>query len=78
MGKRQLSKQQWDDLLPRQKNAIRVMSLVQVVLALAAWIDLATRPAEQVSGRKAVWALVIGINFVGPIAYFAKGRRPRG
>ena len=78
MGKRQLSKQQWDDLQPRQKNTIRVGSVVQVVLALAAWIDLATRPAEQVAGRKTVWALVIGINFIGPIAYFTKGRHPRG
>jgi len=37
-----------------------------------------TRPAERVTGRKAVWALVIGINFVGPIAYFIRGRHPRG
>ncbi|MGV8966054.1 MAG: PLD nuclease N-terminal domain-containing protein [Cellulomonas sp.] len=78
MGKRQMAKQQWSDLSPRKKTMARVTSLVQVALALAAWFDLATRPAERVNGRKAVWALVIGINFVGPIAYFAKGRGAQG
>jgi len=42
------------------------------------WADLATRPAARVNGRKDVWAAIIGVNFVGPIAYFARGRRPRG
>jgi hypothetical protein len=31
-----------------------------------------------INGRKDVWAAVIAVNFLGPIAYFVRGRRPRG
>ena len=51
-----------------------VAGLVQVALSLAAWSDLALRPAAAVRGRKRVWAAVIAVNFVGPIAYFRFGR----
>ena len=44
------------------------------MLAAAAWWDLARRPATQVRGPKWMWALVIGVNFVGPVLYFARGR----
>jgi hypothetical protein len=44
-------------------------------LAAAAWTDLARRPAAQVNGPKALWAGVISVNFVGPVAYFLRGRR---
>ena len=56
----------------------RSLGVWLLLLATAAWVDLAVRPAARVNGRKDVWAAVIGINFVGPIAYFARGRRPRG
>jgi len=48
---------------------------VQISLAVTAWTDLARRPADDVDGPKALWAVVIGVNFVGPIAYFTIGRR---
>jgi hypothetical protein len=48
---------------------------VQVSLAVSAWTDLAGRPADQVNGSKRRWALVIGVNFVGPVLYFLRGRR---
>ena len=44
---------------------------VQIALAAAAWTDLARRPTEQVCGPKAVWAVAIAVNFVGPISYYA-------
>ena len=70
--------QRWRELSERQQTAILVAASVQLSLAATAWADLATRPPELVNGRKAVWAAVIGVNFFGPIAYFARGRRPRG
>jgi len=70
--------QRWSELSERQQTAILVAASVQLSLAATAWADLATRPPELVNGRKAVWAAVIGVNFFGPIAYFARGRRPRG
>ncbi|OXM45422.1 PLD nuclease N-terminal domain-containing protein [Amycolatopsis alba] len=49
---------------------------MQITLAAAAWSDLAVRPADEIRGSKRRWALIIAINFVGPIAYFTWGRRP--
>ena len=69
--------QRWSELTQRQQTALLVAASVQLSLAATAWTDLAKRPAELVNGRKAMWAAIIGVNFVGPILYFARGRRPR-
>jgi hypothetical protein len=74
------SKGRWKQLEKKYKGTqptpgMMGAAAVQFALAGAAWIDLARRPAALVNGRKAVWALVIGINFVGPLAYFFFGRR---
>ena len=71
-----MNAQRWSELSQRQQMAVLVAASVQLSLAATAWADLATRPKELVNGRKAVWALIIGVNFVGPIAYFARGRLP--
>lgn len=68
----------WSQLTERQQTVLLVVVSVQFSLAATAWADLATRPAALVNGRKDVWAAVIAVNFLGPIAYFARGRRPRG
>jgi hypothetical protein len=55
---------------------VLVLGFLQLSLALGAWADLATRPATDVNGRKPLWAAVIAVNFVGPLAWFRWGRRP--
>jgi Phospholipase_D-nuclease N-terminal len=57
-----------------------VTTTIQLGLAAAAWTDLARRPAVQVRGPKWRWALVIAVNYAGPLAYFRWGRArpPRG
>lgn len=65
----------WSDLDPRQRKAVLVAAAVQLSLAAAAWTDLARRPAADVNGPKGLWAAVISVNFVGPVAYFLRGRR---
>jgi hypothetical protein len=47
--------------------------MVQVVLACAAWADVARRSASQVRGPKWRWAMPIAVNYAGPLAYFAGG-----
>ncbi|WP_410645044.1 PLD nuclease N-terminal domain-containing protein [Amycolatopsis sp. lyj-346] len=64
----------WRDLTGPQRTAIGTAASVQLLLAAAAWWDLAHRPVTQVRGPKWMWALVIGVNFVGPVLYFARGR----
>lgn len=58
-----------------QRAIVTAGTLLQISLALSAWIDLARRPAARVRGSKLRWAATIGINFLGPIAYFVRGRR---
>lgn len=65
----------WKDLTEGQRRTFVTMGVVQVLLAGAAWTDLALRPAEFVRGRKTWWALAILVNFAGPVAYFRWGRR---
>ena len=72
-----MSARSWSELTERQQTAILVGVSVQISLAATAWADLAKRPAALVNGRKGVWAAIIGVNFLGPIAYFILGRRPR-
>ncbi|MQA10545.1 MAG: hypothetical protein GEU98_18720 [Pseudonocardiaceae bacterium] len=67
----------WNELSQRQRLAIRVGAAVQLTLAIAAWLDLAKRPASEIRGSKRGWALAILVNFVGPIAYFWRGRASR-
>lgn len=66
----------WSEMSAAERSGVVVMASIQIALAAAAWRDLALRPAEKVNGPKVAWALAIGVNFVGPIAYFAKGRKP--
>ncbi len=68
-------RRRWKDLSPGGKAAIAATATAQLGLAGAAWCDLARRPADQVRGPKWRWALVIGVNWIGPIAYFVRGRR---
>ena len=65
----------WDGLTPGQKGAVLTLASVQLSLAATAWADLATRPADRVNGPRWAWAAAIAVNFVGPLAYFVKGRR---
>lgn len=51
------------------------------LLKIAALIDLARRPSNEVRGSKAGWAVAVSlINSLGavPIAYFVWGRRNSG
>lgn len=69
-----MGRRSWADLSTGQRVSGGVLATGQVALALVAWADLARRDASEVRGRKSVWAAVIAVNLVGPIAYFARGR----
>lgn len=68
-------KQRWNDMTPGKRVVVMVLTSVQVSLAVTAWTDLAKRPANQVDGKKGMWAAIIAVNFIGPVAYFLKGRQ---
>lgn len=58
-----------------QRVAIVAGATIEVVLTTAALVDLARRPAAQVRGSKALWAIGCFVQPVGPVAYLALGRR---
>ena len=72
------ARRKWNDLEPRTRRLIVVAAAIEGVLKIAALIDLARRPSNEVRGSKARWAAAVSlINSLGavPIAYFAWGRR---
>jgi hypothetical protein len=73
-----VANKKWEELSPRTRRLIIIGGAVEGLLKLAALIDLARRPATEVRGSKARWALAIILtNSLGglPIAYFLWGRR---
>lgn len=73
-----MSRRRWRDLSPRARRLILAAGSVEGVLKIAALIDLARRPADQVRGPKLGWAVSISlINSMGavPVLYFLRGRR---
>lgn len=65
----------WFELRAARKPFIVAAGALQITLALCAWFDLARRPAGQVRGSKKRWVPIIAMNTVGPLTYFAFGRK---
>lgn len=72
-----MAQRRWEDLTPGQRAALLMLGSAQLALAGAAWADLARRRPAEVNGRKGVWAAVIAVNWIGPLAWFRWGRTGR-
>jgi len=59
----------------RSRTLVVAAGVVEVVLLVATLIDIKHRPADQIKGSKRMWTALAFINIVGPISYFAVGRR---
>jgi hypothetical protein len=70
-----MAKKQWSELTNVQKRAIYIGGAAEAITTAAALRDLARRPSGEVRGPKAAWVLAFFVQPVGPIAYFAAGRR---
>ena len=70
-----MARKNWSDLTTSQKSAIYVAGAIEAVVTTAALRDLATRGASEVRGSKSGWVLLFFVQPVGPLAYFALGRR---
>jgi len=71
-------KKSWKELSGRRRVFLLAVSLVQLSLTVAGYRDLARRSADEVEGPKLAWGVAMLANWVGPIAYFAKGRKGLG
>jgi hypothetical protein len=73
-----VAKKKWNELSPRTRRRIIAGAAFEGTLKIAALIDLARRPAEEVRGSKRGWATaIVLVNSVGgvPIGYFMFGRK---
>ena len=69
------TKRRWKDLSPRARAAIVAAAVVQNSLLVATLVDLRRRPARKVRGDKRLWSAAAFVSWVGPIGYFAYGRK---
>jgi hypothetical protein len=70
-----MKKKRWADLSAAQQLGIIIVGTIQVSLLAAGLWDLAHRTPAEVRGDRRLWAGVMFINWIGPIAYFAYGRK---
>ncbi|MGN6782785.1 MAG: PLD nuclease N-terminal domain-containing protein [Marmoricola sp.] len=68
-------KRRWSDLSRTQRRLIIAGGAVESVITTMALRDLVRRPAAQVRGPRAAWALGCLVQPVGPVAYLLLGRR---
>jgi hypothetical protein len=66
-------KQASHGLSPRARTAVLVAGSLALSLSATAWADLATRPATHLRGTKSLWSALIGLAYVGPLAYALVG-----
>ncbi len=71
-------KKSWSEFSSGKKALMVVASIVQISLTVAGYRDLAKRSDDEVEGSKLAWGVAMLANWVGPIAYFAKGRKGLG
>ena len=65
----------WHELDPAEQATIALAGTLQVALQAAALLDMRGRPDVELNGSKRMWVVLSFVNFLGPIAYFAIGRR---
>jgi len=67
----------WSDLSAKEKVPFALRGILQFALLAAALADVYRRPKEEINGSKWQWSAVACVNFMGlgPIAYFAFGRK---
>ncbi len=65
----------WGELSRCQRVGVIVMATFQLALLATALWDLMHRRPEEIRGDRRMWAGIVFINWIGPIAYFCIGRR---
>lgn len=74
---RRRSMRKWRRMDTAERATIVAGAVIHVTLMTLAQVDLGRRPEEQIRGPRWLWRLIVLVNLVGPVAYFAFGRRRR-
>jgi hypothetical protein len=65
----------WAELSDRQRALLLCAAAAELSLKIAALIDIKRRPADRIRGPKALWRAAMVVNLLGPLSYFAFGRK---
>ena len=65
----------WSDLSPEQQRGIAAAAVVQLALLVAALVSVRRTPEDRIRGSRTAWTLACFVNWIGPLAWFAVGRR---
>jgi hypothetical protein len=63
------------ELSDRQRALLLAAASAELSLKIAALIDIKRRPADRIRGPKALWRAAMAVNLLGPVSYFAIGRK---
>ena len=70
-----MARMKWSDLSDRQRVLIVTAAAAELSLNIAALVDINRRPADQIRGPKSFWRSAMVVNLIGPLSYFAVGRK---
>jgi hypothetical protein len=74
-GGRPSPAERWAQLSERQRTLLVGAAAAELTLKIAALVDIARRPADQIRGPKMLWRAAMAINLLGPLSYFLIGRK---
>jgi len=69
------AERKWGELSERQRALLLAAAAAELSLKIAALIDIKRRPADRIRGPKTLWRAAMAINLLGPVSYFAVGRK---
>ena len=69
------TKMKWTDLNPTQQKIAVAAGVAELALSTYCALDLRKRAKKEVRGPKWVWAPLLGLQPIGPIAYLVFGRK---
>jgi hypothetical protein len=67
--------ERWAQLSERQRTLLVGAAAAELTLKIAALVDIARRPADEIRGPKLLWRAAMAINLLGPLSYFLLGRK---
>jgi hypothetical protein len=67
--------EKWAHLSDGQRALLLGAAAAELSLKIVALIDIKRRPAERIRGPKALWRAAMVVNLIGPLSYFAFGRK---
>ncbi len=74
-GRQSMKRKSWKEMSTAQKSANIIFGTAEFILTGWALWDLGHRPANQINGKKRIWAMTSFVQPFGPLVYLLFGRK---